>query len=74
MIRGYYEPSSRKFIEEKALNELEELKVKCQCGHTLILPVYLDSGICNHCGNKVKNNTKLYFKYKLRKEIKKNGN
>ena len=59
-------------VDEKALSELENLKVKCVCGHKMIMPVYLDSTICTYCGKKVKNNTKLYFLYKLRKEINKN--
>lgn len=58
--------------DEKALTELEQLKVKCVCGHTQVMPVYLDKKICSFCGRKVINNSKLYFLYKLRKEIRKN--
>ena len=57
---------------EKLQDNLAELRVKCQCGHTKTMPVFLDSTICNQCGNKIKNNTKAYFMYKLRKELKKN--
>lgn len=53
-------------------DNLAELKVKCKCGHVKTMPVFLDSTICNQCGNKIKNNTKAYFMYKLRKELKKN--
>ena len=57
---------------EKLQDNLAELKVKCSCGHVKTMPVFLDSTICNQCGNKIKNNTKAYFIYKLRKELKKN--
>jgi len=62
----------KQIIDEKALTELSNLLVKCQCGHTMIMPVYQDKTICKYCGKKVLNNTKLYFMHKMRKEIKKN--
>jgi hypothetical protein len=71
-IKAYYEPMTKNIIDEKALSELEKLKVKCVCGHTKIMPVYQDYAICNFCKRKMYNNTKMYFMYKLRKEINKN--
>lgn len=71
MKSSYYELKVKNIIDEKALSELENLKVKCECGHSIIMPVYKDVQICDHCGRKIKNNTKLYFKYKLRKELNK---
>jgi hypothetical protein len=50
---------------------LDVLRVVCECGHTKRIPVFVDSVICNQCGRKLKNNSKAYFTYKLRKEIKK---
>ena len=70
--KKYYEPTIKNIIDEKALSELEKLKVKCECGHTKIMPVYQDTAICKFCKRKIYNNTKMYFMYKLRKEIKKN--
>ena len=70
-IKPYYEPT-KGIIDEKALSEFEKLKVQCVCGHKTIMPVYQDSTICSFCGKRIKNNTKLYFLYKLRKEINKN--
>ena len=64
-----YNPYIRQIIDEDALKKLKELNVRCQCGHTFIMPVYVDSKICTNCGRKVQNNSLLYFKYKLRKEI-----
>lgn len=60
----------KKSISDDALKELENLKVKCECGHTLIMPVQHDYLICSHCKRKVKNNTKEWFKYNLIKKLK----
>lgn len=70
MNKGY-EINVKNIIDEKALSELEKLKVKCKCGHTMVMPVYVDEVICKHCGKKVQNNSKLYFMYKMRKVLKK---
>ena len=59
------------FREEIELHEqLKHLIVKCKCGHMMLMPVQQDFKICSYCGHKVLNNTKLYFLYKLRKELK----
>lgn len=47
------------------------IRVKCKCGHTQSIPVYKDFDYCSHCKRKIQNNTRLYFKYKLRKELNK---
>ena len=73
-IKEYYEPLTKNIIDEKALSELEKLKVKCECGHTKIIPVYQDYVICRFCKRKVYNNTRLYFMYKMRKELRKYEN
>lgn len=56
----------------KYSDAMEELKVKCSCGHSTVMPVFVNQKICSFCGNIVKNNTKAYFLYKLRKELNKN--
>ena len=56
----------KKITSKRGVQELDQLKVRCTCGHTMIIPVFKDSIVCNYCGKKVMNNTKLYFKYKLR--------
>lgn len=69
--KTYYENKIKNIIDPKALSELEKLKVKCPCGHSMVMPVYLDYMICDYCGRKVLNNTKLHFMYKVRKELNK---
>ena len=60
--------------DEKILNAYTRLKVKCICGHTQVIPVFLDDKICTNCGRKLKNTTKLHFMYKMRKELRNEKN
>ena len=73
-LKGYYEPIPMSIKDDKALEEYEKLKVRCKCGHRTVMPVYVDKTTCSYCGRTVTNNTKAYFVYKLRKEIRKNEN
>ena len=57
----------KKIIDQKSLDILEKLKVKCDCGHSLIMTVQQHYTICTHCGKRVNNNSKDYFIYQLRK-------
>ena len=54
----------------KLESEMANLKVTCKCGHKEIMPVYVDKTRCSHCKRTLHNNTKAYFKYKMRKELK----
>lgn len=50
----------------------DQIKVKCKyCNHSVTFPVFLDTKLCDYCGKKLKNNTRAYFKYKMRKVLKK---
>ena len=55
------------YVFEKILNEH---KVKCECGHTMIL-IDREYTICGWCGRKVYRSKKDEFKDKLKKEIRK---
>lgn len=58
--------------DTKAMQEYAKIKVKCKyCGHTNTMPVFMDTRICNHCKKLIYNNTKVYFKYNLIKELRK---
>ena len=69
--RSKFNERRMKIVDQKGIDQLEELKVKCPCGHSLILTVQQDTTICSYCGRKVANTTKAHFKYKLRKELNK---
>ncbi len=56
--------------EIKFINILYKHKVKCKCGHTLIM-IDRKSDICGWCGRKVYRNKKDEFEDKLKKEIRK---
>ena len=59
---------SKGFKKERIKSDYyNKMKVKCQCGHILVIPAYVDEIICSWCGHKVKNNTEAYFMYKMRK-------
>ena len=56
---------------QKYANALSEIRVKCNCSHTLYFPAYgPDVQICSHCGHKVYRNDRIKFKEILSKCIK----
>lgn len=50
-------------------NEMAQLKVKCECSHTMVM-INVDRMICSWCGYWVYKDDKAKFKYKMRKELK----
>ena len=54
----------------KFLEELSKHKVKCKCGHTMII-INIPFDICTWCGRKVYRSKKDEFEDKLRREMKK---
>ena len=56
----------------KFKDELSKHKVKCKCGHTMIL-INVPSDICTWCGNKVYRSKKDEFDDKIKKIVKKNN-
>lgn len=60
------------YIEDsKIAKSYTDVTIKCTCGHSMAMPVFVDEKICNFCGRKVCNKSKAYFKYKMRKELNK---
>ena len=56
---------------QKYADALSEIRVKCNCSHTLYFPAYgPDVQICSHCGHKVYRNDRIKFKEILSKCIK----
>lgn len=51
------------------LEKLSEHKVKCKCGHTMVL-IDKKYTICNWCGTKVYRSKKDEFEDKIKKAIK----
>lgn len=51
-------------------DEMAKLKVKCKhCGHTKVIPKFLDKVICNWCGHAVYRDPKKEFEERLRSRL-----
>lgn len=50
-------------------NEYQKVKYYCECGHPVIIPVYVDKQICGWCGNYVFRDEKTKFKYKMKEKM-----
>ena len=48
-----------------------ELTVKCKCGHSIFMPVYLKKTICSYCGNYTFRDSKEEFKYRMERMMNK---
>lgn len=48
-----------------------KLKVKCKCGHSVIMPKWVDKQICDWCGNYVFKDKKTEDLYRIKEKINK---
>lgn len=55
---------------KKTMDELEKNRHYCKCGHSMIIPYWVDRQLCSFCGNYVYQNKEIEFKYKLKGMIK----
>lgn len=54
--------------QRKMDDEYSKLMIQCPyCQHKNMMPVYDEKRICYWCGKLIKNNSKAYFIYKIRK-------
>lgn len=53
----------------RMVKEYEKVRVYCKCGHSVIIPAWVDRKLCNWCGRYVKQDKKTKFKYELRKKM-----
>lgn len=59
-----------KLEEIKKYSEIiTQNKVKCMCGHSVIIPPHVDKVLCRWCGNFVFKNKEVEFKYRLKEKI-----
>lgn len=61
-----FDRMKRKRNDNKLLKALSEHKVKCKCGHVIII-IDLPYKICDWCGRKIYRSKKDEFKDKLRR-------
>lgn len=55
----------------KLMNAYSEIRHYCKCGHSVILPAFVDKKICSWCGHYVFRTPKIEFEYKLKQMIRK---
>lgn len=57
----------------KYVSNMEQYKVKCDCGHSILMTALNKKGykICTHCGKKIYKEQRDEFKDRLLKEMKK---
>lgn len=55
---------------ERLSREYAKVKYKCNCGHKVIIPAWVDKQLCNWCGNYVYKNKKDEFINKIKQKIK----
>ena len=56
---------------KRMTDEYQKIKHYCKCGHSVIIPAWVDKQICNWCGNYVFRNKKIEFEHRLKEKIKK---
>lgn len=55
---------------EKLMHEYMKLRVKCKCGHSMIIPMWMDKKLCNWCGEYAFRNKQLEFQENMKKIMK----
>lgn len=55
---------------ERQADEYDKVKIRCKCGHRVIVPMWVDKKICSWCGHYVYRNKQLEFKEKLKEKRK----
>ena len=68
-VRKYTATGRRKTREEMIDSYLANYKVKCKCGHSILMN--RDKKICNYCGRLVYRTKQIEFKEKLKGELRK---
>lgn len=52
-------------------NALNEVKVRCKCGHRVIIPYWVDKQLCGWCKSYVFRDKKKEFEYRMKEKLKK---
>lgn len=68
LIRRSEEQRKRDWIIGNIENDTKAI---CKCGKKIKMRVVDEEAICHWCGNKLKNNSKAHFRYKMREIINK---
>lgn len=55
----------------KYTEEITKGKMKCKCGHSVIIPPQIKKVICHWCGNYVFKDKKAEFEYRIKEQFNK---
>ena len=65
---GYKQRFNKKEMD-RMFNTYREHSYKCNCGHTVVIPKYLDKIVCNYCGKYVFRNKRDEFVYRFKEVL-----
>lgn len=58
--------------DDRMFQEMSKHRKKCKhCGHSSVIPVYVDKKVCSWCGNYVFRTDEIEFKFRLEEKLKK---
>ena len=57
------------YFYQKKENYFSQIKYKCKCSHTVIIPVFKDKTLCDWCGHYVYRDKCAEFKDKLKQKM-----
>lgn len=55
---------------QKITNELDKVKIRCSCGHRVVVPLKIGKVLCSWCGHYVYRDKQLEFKEKILEKMK----
>lgn len=55
----------------KYAEEISKGKIKCRCGHSVIIPPNINKVICHWCGKYVFKDKKAEFEYRIKEQFNK---
>ena len=69
----FYNLGWKKDTEEfqRRTNNMEQCRYYCSCGHSTIIPYFIDEKICSWCHRLIKKDAKRFFRDKVRQELNK---
>ena len=67
----FYNPGWKKDTEEynRRTNNMEQCRYYCSCGHSVIIPYFVDEKICSWCHRVVRKDKRREFRDKMRQII-----
>lgn len=56
---------------QKQADYYSKITKKCKCGHSVVMPVFVDKKICSYCGNLIFKDKKTEDLYRIREKLNK---